>query len=117
MESTLRRTWAEVNLDAIEYNYRKIREKIGPDVKFLGVVKADAYGHGSVIVARTLQENGADYLAVSSIDEATELRMLDNLMKSDAVRTCVIITHRSATAAICSRQYQLVGTTLREVKR
>ena len=55
--------------------------------------------------------------ATSALDEATELRMLDNLMKSDAVRTCVIITHRSATAAICSRQYQLVGTTLREVKR
>ena len=55
--------------------------------------------------------------ATSALDEATELRMLDNLMKSNAVRTCVIITHRSATAAICSRQYQLTGTTLREVKR
>ena len=55
--------------------------------------------------------------ATSALDEATELRMLDNLMKSDAVRTCVIITHRSATAAICSRQYQLTGTTLREVGR
>ena len=62
MESDLRRTWAEVNLDAIAYNYRKIKEKIGKDVKFLGVVKADAYGHGSVQVSKLLAEEGADYL-------------------------------------------------------
>ena len=75
MESDLRRTWAEVNLDAIAYNYRKIKEKIGKDVKFLGVVKADAYGHGSVQVSKLLAEEGADYLAVSSADEALELRV------------------------------------------
>ena len=74
MESTLRRTWAEINLDAIAYNYKKIREKIGSDVKFLGVVKADAYGHGSIQVGQLLEELGADYLAVSSADEALELR-------------------------------------------
>lgn len=75
MESTLRRTWSEIDLDALIYNYRTIKEKIGKDVKFLGVVKADAYGHGSVNVAKTLEEEGADYLAVSSIDEAMELRV------------------------------------------
>ena len=75
MESTLKRTWSEIDLDALVYNYQKIREKIGSNVKFLGVVKADAYGHGSVEVAKTLEEKGADYLAVSSIDEAMELRV------------------------------------------
>ena len=75
MESTLRRTWADVNLDAIAHNYNVIRQKIGSDVKFLGVVKADAYGHGSIQVGKTLQELGADYLAVSSADEAIELRV------------------------------------------
>ncbi len=75
MESTLRRTWAEIKLDSIAYNYKKIREKIGPDVKFLGVVKADAYGHGSIQVSKLLQDLGADYLAVSSADEALELRV------------------------------------------
>ena len=69
MESTLRRTWAEIDLDALAYNYRALRQRVGADVKFLGVVKADA-----VQVSRTLQELGADYLAVSSIDEAAELR-------------------------------------------
>ncbi|MBQ7469920.1 MAG: alanine racemase [Pseudobutyrivibrio sp.] len=75
MESTLRRTWAEIKLDSIACNYKKIREKIGPDVKFLGVVKADAYGHGSIQVSKLLQDLGADYLAVSSADEALELRV------------------------------------------
>lgn len=75
MESTLKRTWAEIDLDALENNYYKLREHVGEDVKFLGVVKADAYGHGAVMVSRKLQEMGADYLAVSSIDEAMELRL------------------------------------------
>ncbi len=74
MESTLRRTWAEINLDALEHNYRALRAHIGEGVRFLGVVKADAYGHGAVEVGRLLQELRADYLAVSSVDEAMELR-------------------------------------------
>lgn len=75
MESTLKRTWAEIDLDALEHNYRVLKKRVGENVKFLGVVKADAYGHGSVMVSRKLQELGADYLAVSSIDEAMELRL------------------------------------------
>ena len=74
MDSTLRRTWAEIDMDALAHNYETLRKRIGENVKFLGVVKADAYGHGSVQVSRLLQESGADYLAVSSIDEAVELR-------------------------------------------
>ena len=66
MESTLRRTWSEINLDALKFNYEKIREKTGKGVKFLGVVKADAYGHGSIAVAKTLEESGADYLVTTS---------------------------------------------------
>ena len=74
MESTLKRTWAEIDLDALAYNYRALRKRAGADVKFLGVVKADGYGHGAVQVSRVLQGLGADYLAVSSLDEAMELR-------------------------------------------
>ena len=74
MESTLKRTWAEIDLDAIAHNYRQLRRHVGENVKFLGVVKADAYGHGAVHVSRVLQREGADYLAVSSADEAVELR-------------------------------------------
>ena len=75
MASTLRRTWAEIDLDALAHNYRVLKAHIGENVKFMGIVKADAYGHGSVQVSRCLQEAGADYLAVSSIDEAMELRV------------------------------------------
>ncbi len=75
MQSTLRRTWSEIDLDALVHNYRALRAHVGAGVKFLGVVKADAYGHGAVRVAQTLQDEGADYLAVSSIDEAMELRL------------------------------------------
>ena len=74
MKSTLKRTWAEIDLDALEHNYTVLRRHVGEQVRFLGVVKADAYGHGSVQVARELERLGADYLAVSSLDEAVELR-------------------------------------------
>ena len=75
MEDTiLRRTWAEIDLDALAHNYHQARKLIGPGVRYLGVVKADAYGHGAVQVARKLEALGTDYLAVSSLDEARELR-------------------------------------------
>lgn len=73
-ETNLRRTWTEIDLDALAHNYRQARRRIGPSVKYLGVVKADAYGHGAVQVSRKLEQLGADYLAVSSLDEARELR-------------------------------------------
>ena len=73
-ESILRRTWAEIDLDALAHNYRRARELTGSGVRYLGVVKADAYGHGAIQVAEHLEQLGADYLAVSSLDEARELR-------------------------------------------
>lgn len=73
----LRRTWAEINLDHLEYNYRKLRSHVGKDCKYLGVVKADAYGHGAVQISHTLEELGADYLAVSNLEEAVQLRRVD----------------------------------------
>lgn len=74
METPHRRAWAEVDLDALARNFGAIRRQVGRDVKLLGVVKADAYGHGAVPVARTLARCGAAYLAVSNLDEAEELR-------------------------------------------
>lgn len=76
-ETILRRTWAEIDLDALAHNYKTARRLIGDGVKYMGVVKADAYGHGAVQVARKLELLGADYLAVSSLDEARELRHAD----------------------------------------
>ena len=56
MESTLRRTWAEIDLDALAHNYQTLRRRT--ETRFVGVVKADAYGHGSVQVSRVLEELG-----------------------------------------------------------
>jgi len=61
-------------LSAIRHNYRAMRARLAPGTKFLGVVKADAYGHGAVPVARLLEQEGADYLAVACLDEAIALR-------------------------------------------
>lgn len=74
MEAALKRTWAEIDLDALAHNLGVIRAQVGPEAKLLGVVKADAYGHGAVPVAKKLEQLGAAYLAVSNIDEAAELR-------------------------------------------
>ena len=74
MESTLKRTWAEIDLDHLTHNFKVIRRHVGDKVKLLGVVKADGYGHGAVEIARRLEQLGAAYLAVSNIDECEELR-------------------------------------------
>ena len=74
MENALKRTWAEIDLDNLAYNFDEIRRQVKPGTKLLGVVKADAYGHGAVPIARKLEQLGADYLAVSNIEEAAELR-------------------------------------------
>lgn len=68
------RTWAEIDLDALEHNYRALRALAPQGCRFLGLVKADAYGHGAVPVARKLQALGADMLAVACLAEGRELR-------------------------------------------
>ena len=68
------RTWAEIDLDCIEHNFREMKARLGEDTRFLGVVKADAYGHGANKVAAVLQEAGCDYFAVACLDEAMRLR-------------------------------------------
>ena len=74
MNDLLKRTWAEISLDHVEHNYQAMRARMPAGTRFLGVVKADAYGHGAVQVASLLSELGCEYLAVAYIDEAVELR-------------------------------------------
>ena len=68
------RTWAEIDLDCIEHNFRAMKEKLPAETRFLGVVKADSYGHGACRVAALLEELGCDYLAVACMNEALALR-------------------------------------------
>lgn len=74
MELERVRTWAEISLDALTHNYRALRGMLAPNCRFLGVVKANAYGHGAVPVARRLTELGCEMLAVACIDEGEQLR-------------------------------------------
>ncbi len=76
MDYKLNRAWAEIDLDAIAHNTREIKKLTGKRVELMGVVKADAYGHGVLEVVRTLLENGVTQLAVSMLDEAIQIRKM-----------------------------------------
>src|SRR4030042_4376417 len=69
-----RPTIAEIDLGALEFNYRQLRKRIPGDVKILGVVKADAYGHGALPVSLKLEKLGLEYLGVAISEEGVELR-------------------------------------------
>ncbi len=69
-----RPTWAEVSLGALRQNFRAVVKHAGSGVTVCAVVKADAYGHGSVECSRALQAEGAKWLGVTSLDEAIPLR-------------------------------------------
>ena len=69
-----RDSWVEINIENAAHNMRQIRKNTPKNIKLLAVVKADAYGHGSVMLAPTLLASGADMLGVASIDEGVDLR-------------------------------------------
>jgi len=69
-----RPVWVEVDLDNIRYNIRQVREVVSKEIMIMAVVKADAYGHGVVPVAKATIEAGADRLAVALPEEGVELR-------------------------------------------
>lgn len=70
----VKRTWAEISLNAIEHNYDVIRNKVADDTKVCCVIKADGYGHGAVELSQVYEKLGADFFAVSNIDEGIEIR-------------------------------------------
>ncbi len=69
-----RPTWAEISLANLRHNFGVVQHHVGAGVTVCAVVKADAYGHGAVECARTLEEEGATWLGVTSLDEAIPLR-------------------------------------------
>lgn len=70
----VKRTWAEISLEAIRHNFKEIKGRIDGKAKICCVIKADGYGHGAVEVARIYEKLGADFFAVSNIDEGIEIR-------------------------------------------
>ncbi len=69
-----RDSWVEINIGNLAHNAKEIRKNVPSDTKLLAVVKADSYGHGSVMLAPTLLASGFDMLGVASIDEGVDLR-------------------------------------------
>ena len=70
-----RPTWAEIDLAALAANFHLVREHVGPRVKVMAVVKANAYGHGAVECARRLESEGANWFGVATPEEGIELRI------------------------------------------
>ncbi|PZT55408.1 alanine racemase [Paenibacillus silvae] len=75
MQGQYRPTQVEINLDHLRSNVTAFREALPQRTKFLACVKANAYGHGAVEMARELERLGVDYLSVAFLDEALELRL------------------------------------------
>ncbi len=107
--------WVEINLRAIENNFRAIQEMVGTGVQIIAVVKANAYGHGAVEVARTLSAAGARYLAVARVEEAIPLRaagvLTPILLLAPALPDEVqeLITHRLTACISCWEDAELLS--------
>ena len=69
-----RPTWVEIDLGALRHNVLAIKKWVGPSVKILGIVKADAYGHGDYEVGAVLLNHGIEMLGIAILEEAVQLR-------------------------------------------
>jgi alanine racemase len=68
------RAWVEIDLSVLAHNVRQIKSLLAPATQIMAVVKADAYGHGSIDIARTIIAEGVEWLAVATVTEGIELR-------------------------------------------
>jgi len=102
-----RPTWAEIDLGAIDFNYKQVKKLIGNNIHMMVVVKANAYGHGTVEVSRVLEKAGVDYLGVATTDEAVRLRdhgvnspilILGSVLPEEAK----VAMERNVTLTLCS---------------
>ena len=73
-KEAVRAAWTEINLSNADYNIKQIKQKLGDKTKVIGVIKADAYGHGAVKIAEVLRENGIKTFAVATLQECIVLR-------------------------------------------
>lgn len=78
MKKYFRRTWLEIDLDAVRSNYSAIREVTSPSARIMAVVKADAYGHGVEHIVRELTDCSCDWFAVSNLEEAMQVRSVNS---------------------------------------
>lgn len=110
-----RKTWAEIDLDALRGNYRILQNMIlakKPDTRIIAVVKAEAYGHGAPECVCTLLNEGCDFFAVSCIDEAVAVRIVCDSMQKEADILILGYTHPSLAAHLA--RYNIIQTLLSE---
>ncbi|MDZ7759299.1 MAG: alanine racemase [Desulfovermiculus sp.] len=101
--------WAEIDLQAVAHNCGQVRSLIPAGTRFMAVVKANAYGHGSLAVAQTALENGADSLAVARLDEAIELR------RAGIQAPVLIFGHTPVSCLTTLLDYDLIPTMASQV--
>ena len=94
----VKRTWAEISLNAIEHNYNVIRNKVADDTKVCCVIKADGYGHGAVELSQIYEKLGADFFAVSN----------DNIVCGNEKSVGDLALCRKTLAAAGCAEYQAV---------
>ena len=73
-KEALRAAWAEINVTNLDFNIKRIKEKVGEGKRITGIIKADGYGHGANKVATVLRANGIDSFGVATLSEAIKLR-------------------------------------------
>ncbi|MCX6542437.1 MAG: alanine racemase, partial [Actinobacteria bacterium] len=110
----MRWAWAEVNLDAVAHNVRLIREVVAPSAVW-AVVKADAYGHGAVPVARAALSAGAEGLCVALVSEGVELRAAGLttpiliLSQSPSEEFDLVVSHQLTPAVYCRESIEALA--------
>ncbi|CAD5914569.1 alanine racemase [Planktothrix agardhii] len=108
------RAWVEVDLGAIAENIRQLKGLLSPQTKLMAVVKADAYGHGAVSVAKTVCQAGAEWLAVATLPEGIELReagIKQPILLLGAIHTAEevqAIAHWQLQPTLCTPQQALL---------
>lgn len=106
----LRRTWAEINLDNIKYNFNIIKSRTAENSKIMAVVKADAYGHGVEKIFKELEILGADAFAVSNIEEALQLRSYGTdkpilILGYTPVEYAKVLADNNISQAVLNKEY------------
>lgn len=112
----IRPVWAEIDLEAIRHNLAQIRRLVGKTVDIMAVVKAEAYGHGALEIARTAIDNGANWLGVSLPEEGIALRksgIKTPILVFEPLQTgqAGVFLDYDLTATLCIRElvYSLAG--------
>lgn len=101
-----RSTWAEIDLNAIKYNFLKVKQIVGPKIAVLVPVKANAYGHGILEISSFLESIGVDYLGVGTTDEGVLLR---NNGISVPIMMLGSVLNEEAESIICNNITQSIG--------